>query len=285
MSVEQSNIPQPPQNQPPQNQLQQNQLQQPQNQNQEKKLKVVIGLPGTNFTHSFLLSWSRTLIALAQTQKYDFVISFGKSSFVSFARMQTMQLDVLRGKNQKAFNGDAYDVFVSIDSDIVYSPDQLFELIEGTRTHPVVSGYYMMQNNMQFSVVKDWNKEYFLKNGTFQFLQSKDLDFYLKRFRNELDERKKMEEEKKELPAISDPDYISVSYVGMGFFACRKEVLDSLQYPFFYRKMEQYRTKEGLDIIDMCSEDVSLCKNIEEAGYDIMLNTRLRVGHEKHMIL
>jgi hypothetical protein len=45
------------------------------------------------------------------------------------------------------------------------------------------------------------------------------------------------------------------------------------------------RTKDGLELVDMCSEDVALCKNIEDAGFDIMVNTRLRVGHEKNVIL
>jgi hypothetical protein len=44
-------------------------------------------------------------------------------------------------------------------------------------------------------------------------------------------------------------------------------------------------TKEGVELVDMCSEDVAFCKNIEDAGFDIMLNTRLRVGHEKSVIL
>ena len=131
---------------------------------QDKKLKVIIGLPGDHFTQAFLLAWTNTIYTLMQSNRYEIKISPGKSSFVSFARMQTLGLDVLRGKNQKAFHKEDYDVFVSIDSDVVYSPIQLIELIECTKMHPVVSGYYMMQNNKDFAVVKDWNKSYFAEN-------------------------------------------------------------------------------------------------------------------------
>jgi hypothetical protein len=250
-----------------------------------KKSRIIIALPGDHFSQSFLISWTQALHVLISSNMFDIIISPGKSSFVPFARMQTLGLDVRRGKNQKPFNGDNYDVFVSIDSDVVFSASQLIELIESTKLHPVVSGYYMMSNNKQFAVVKDWNKEYFAKNGTFQFLTPKDTEEAVKNFSNELEERKAHEEAKKPLKPLSNPEFMKVSYTGMGFFACRKEVLDDLQYPYFNRELQRIRSKEGVEMVDMCSEDVAFCKNIEDAGYDIMLNTRLRVGHEKSVIL
>ena len=251
----------------------------------EKKKRIIIGLPGDHFSQSFLLSWTQALHILISSNRYDVVVSPGKSSFVPFARMQTLGLDVRRGKNQKPFNGEPYDVYVSLDSDTVFSAAQLIELIECTKLHPVVSGYYMMANNKQFAVVKDWNKEFFAKNGTFQFLEPKDTEAAMKKFVDELEERKAAEEAKKEPKPISDPDFVKVSYAGMGFFACRKEVLDDLQYPYFNRELQRIRGSDGVEMVDMCSEDVAFCKNIEDAGYDIMLNTRLRVGHEKSVVL
>jgi len=252
---------------------------------QEKKKRVIIGLPGDHFSQSFLLSWTKALHILISSNRYDIVVSPGKSSFVPFARMQTLGLDVRRGKHQKPFNGEPYDVYVSLDSDTVFSAAQLIELIECTKLHPVVSGYYMMANNKQFAVVKDWNKEFFAKNGTFQFLEPKDTEAAMKKFVDELEERKAAEEAKKEPKPVSDPDFMKVSYAGMGFFACRKEVLDDLQYPYFNRELQRIRGSDGVEMVDMCSEDVAFCKNIEDAGYDIMLNTRLRVGHEKAVVL
>lgn len=250
-----------------------------------QKKKVIIALPGDRFSQAFLLSWTETLVALLNSGRYEVIVSPGKSSFVSFARMQTLGLDVLRGKSQKPFNGADYDVFVSIDSDVVFSPVQLMELIECTAAHPVVSGYYMMANNKHFAVVRDWNKSHFAEHGTFAFLEPKDVEEDIKAFSAELEARRKAVEAKEELPPISAPKFVKVSYAGLGFFACRKEVLDALSYPYFNRELQRIRGKDGVELVDMCSEDVAFCKNIEDAGFDIMLNTRLRVGHEKSVVL
>lgn len=251
-----------------------------------KKLRVIIGLPcNSSYSQRFLLAWTETINALVSTGRYELIVSPGSSSFVSFSRMQTLGLNVLRGKNQKPFNGDPYDVYLTLDSDIVFSPIQVMELIESTKIHPVVSGYYMMSDGKHFAAVKDWDKEYFLKNGSFEFLEQRNLEPYMIRFQEELDRRKKAVEDKKDPGPLSEPEFMKVSYAGMGFFACRKEVLDALQYPYFNRELQRMRTKEGLELTDMCSEDVSFCKNIEDAGFDIMLNTRLRVGHEKPIVL
>jgi hypothetical protein len=251
-------------------------------QQQEKKLRVVIGLPGDHFSQAFLLSWSETLHTLISSKRYEVIVSPGKSSFVSFARMQTLGLNVLRGKDQKPFNGQQYDVYLSIDSDVVFSASQVVELIETTKLHPVVSGYYMMSNNKNFAVVREWDVEYFTKNGTFQYLEPKDTEADMIEFSNEL---KTKSEKPEEATPISEPKFMKVSYVGLGFFACRKEVLDKLKYPYFNNDLQRIIGSNGVEMVDMCSEDVSLCKNIQNAGYDIMLNTRLRVGHEKTVIL
>jgi len=252
---------------------------------QDKKIKLVIALPGDHFSQAFVLSWTQTLHTLWNMKKYDITISPGKSSFVPFTRMQTLGLNVLRGKNQKPFNGQDYDIFVSIDSDVVFAPSQFMDLIESTKLHPVVSGYYMMSNNKNFAVVRDWNKKYFQEHGTFEFLEPKSVETQVNAFMKVLEECKKAEENKEEPPKIPEPEFMKVSYTGLGFFACRKEVLDDLSYPFFNRELQRFRGKDNLELLDMCSEDVAFCKNIEDAGYDIMLNTRLRVGHEKSIIL
>jgi hypothetical protein len=143
----------------------------------------------------------------------------------------------------------------------------------------------MMANNKQFAVVKNWDNDYFAENGTFLFLEPKDVEQQVARFQAELEERRRAMEAKEELKPLSIPEFLSVSYVGLGFFACRKEVLDALQYPYFNRELQHIQGKDGVEMVDMCSEDVALCKNIQDAGYELMLNTRLRVGHEKSVIL
>lgn len=231
---------------------------------QVKKKKVIIGLPGSSFTNNFLISWTRTLYALWQSEKYEVIIAPGSSSFVSFARMKTLGLDVLRGKDQKPFNDTEYDVYITIDSDIVFSPQNIIDLIESTETHPVVAGYYMMSDCKSLAVVKDWDTTYFSKTGTFKFMTIEDINSW---------------------KSATGSNYIPVSYVGMGFFAITKEVLNKLKYPYFNSELQKIVTEDGKELVDMCSEDVSFCKNVQSLGYEIFVNTEIRVGHEKSLII
>jgi hypothetical protein len=224
------------------------------------KKKVVIGLPGDNFSSKFLISWTGALNVLWETQRYDLIISPGVSSFVSFARMQTLGLDVLRGVSQKPFNNLDFDVWITIDSDIIFTPNQLIDLIESTEIHPVVSGMYRMSNLTNYAIVKDWDTSYFAKNGTFEFLTPDFVDKW------------KQETGLKFMP---------VHYAGMGFFAVKRDVLKKMTYPYFNAELQEIITEDGTILRDMCSEDVAFCKNIHKLGITIVINTDIRVGHHK----
>jgi hypothetical protein len=79
--------------------------------------------------------------------------------------------------------------------------------------------------------------------------------------------------------------YTPVAYNGMGFFACRKEVLEKLTYPYFSYPLIEIEAEDGKILRDMCSEDVAFCKNVIDAGFDIVVNTDLIVGHEKTLVI
>lgn len=228
------------------------------------KTRVVIGLPGRQFSNNFLISLVRSLYVLWESQKYEVVICPAYSSFVSFSRMKTLGLDVLRGVSQKPFDNMPYDVYVTIDSDMVFTPEQLLAVIEGCSIHPVVSGLYRMADLQHVACVKEWDTDYFTQNGSFEFMT--------------LESVKNWKEETKQ-------KFMEVSYNGMGFFACRKEVLDAMQYPYFHSELQEIITPEGKVIRDICSEDVAFCKNIQKAGYQVYVDTDIVVGHEKALVI
>ena len=151
-----------------------------------KKKKVIIGLPGNKFSSRFLVSWTSALNTLWENGKYDIVISPGVSSFVSFARMQTLGLNNLRGIDQKPFDGMDFDIFITIDSDIIFLPQNLLELIEATEQHSVVSGVYRMTDLKSMAVVSEWDINYFKKEGNFKYLTHEDLDNWKKNNENEI---------------------------------------------------------------------------------------------------
>ena len=226
--------------------------------------KIVFALPGDNFSSKFLISWTATLGKLWETRKYDIMLSPATGSFVPFVRMATLGLDVLRGQEQKPFDGQPFDVWITIDSDIVFTFEQVEKLIESTDEHPVVAGMYRMSDLVNYAFVKDWDETYFKANGTFQFIKPEEVETW-----------------KKE----TDFKYYPVVYSGMGFMAVRKEVFDKIKYPYFDSEIATITTEDGKVIRDICSEDVSFCKKITQAGYQIMVNTDIRVGHIKPLII
>ena len=220
--------------------------------------KVIIALPGRTFSGGFMLNLLETVQTL-KSKNYTVMITNEYSSYVTYSRMKTLGLDVRRGADQKPFDGKIdYDVWVTIDSDIRFTPEQIIELIEDTNKYPVVSGLYRMEDLKHYTCVKKWDVEHYITNGSFEFMKSDE--------------------------EIKDK-YISVAYNGIGFFACRKGVIEKLKYPYFSYPLIEMEGKDGVMLNETCSEDVSFCKNLTDAGFDVIVNTTLRVGHEKTLVI
>jgi hypothetical protein len=229
-----------------------------------KKKTLVVALPGREFSGNFLVAWTKTLTTLYQSG-YTVVLLNRFSSFVAFSRMQTLGLDVLRGADQKPFGGQLeYDVWLTIDSDVLFSAEQVIQLIEATDIHPVVSGFYRMADLTHYAAVQEWDTDFFASHGSFQFLTPEDVE----KWRSTTQQR-----------------FMPVVYNGLGFFACKKGVIESLQYPYFWAPLQEITTPSGVLLRDMCSEDVAFCKNLRAAGYTIMADTDIRVGHEKTLTI
>lgn len=231
----------------------------------DPKKKIVIGLPGNKFSNNFLMCWTRAINVLWK-EGYEVIVLCRYASFVTFSRMQTLGLDVRRGPEQKPFGGQLdYDVWLTIDSDMVFTPEDILELIRNTDIHPVVSGLYLMQNTQNYACITEWDETFFRNNGSFRFLTPQDVEDYRKE---------------------TNQKFMEVVYNGMGFFACRKGVIEDLKYPYFYRELQEIKDDNGTVIMrDMCSEDVAFCKNLKDAGYSVYVNTQMRLGHEKSFVI
>tara|TARA_B100000768_G_C11154043_1_gene321570 strand:- start:109 stop:789 length:681 start_codon:yes stop_codon:yes gene_type:complete len=222
------------------------------------KKNVIIAFPGKDFSGTFLMQWSESLLKLTQLG-YKIALTNDYSAYVPFTRMMTLGLDTMRGNEQKPFDGKVeYDVWVTIDSDIIFTAKQLIELIEDTDKYPVISGMYKMANSKYIAAVKEWNLTHFIKNGVYEFIDPETFD--------------------------KDIKHHEVAYTGMGFMACTREVLEKIEYPYFNYPTEELQV-DGKTISQIFSEDVSFSKRVTDAGYKIVINTDLRIGHEKKLIM
>jgi hypothetical protein len=222
-------------------------------------VKIIIALPGIRYSGKFMMNLMNTVTTL-NNKGHEVIATNEYSSYVTFSRMKTLCLDVLKGADQIPFGGKIdYDVWLTIDSDIIFTPEQVLQIIEDTEKYPVVSGLYRMEDLKHYAAVKEWDIEYFKKTGSFEFLKVEDTDTFDK--------------------------YMSVAYNGMGFFACRHGVIEKLKYPYFSYPLIEIEAENGKLIRDTCSEDVAFCKNLTDAGFEVIVNTSLRVGHEKVLVI
>lgn len=223
-------------------------------------MKIIFAFPGKTFSGAFLCAWSETLMRL-KSEGHDVMMTNEYSSFVPFSRMKTLGLDVRRGANQKPFAGKIdYDVWFTIDSDMLFIPEMVLDLLKDVQRPetPVVSGMYKMVDMKHFAVVEKWDEEYFARNGSFEFLTE---------------------------DAVAGRKYIDCAYAGMGMFACRKGVIENLKYPYFWYPLQEIEAEDGTLMRDMCSEDVAFCRNLRDAGYKVCVNTTIRAGHEKSLVV
>lgn len=216
-------------------------------------MKIIFCMPGKSYSREFLLGWT-DLMMQAASRGHQVMISQQYTSCVHFARAKCLGGDVLKGPNQKPFQGQVeYDLMMWIDSDIVFKPEDFFALLESP--HDVTAGLYMMEDLQHFATVREWDTDYFKKNGSFKFLRPDDI--------------------------VGAAQYMPVAYTGMGWMAIRKGVVESLKYPWFFSPLETISD----DVVDMNSEDVSFCKALTAAGHTIHIDTKIRVGHQKNLII
>jgi hypothetical protein len=216
-------------------------------------MKIIFCMPGRTYSREFLLGWTDLMMQAAQ-RGHQVMISQHYTSCVHLARAKCLGGNVLNGPDQKPFQGQVdYDLMMWIDSDIVFKPEDFFALLESP--HDVTAGLYMMEDMQHFATVKTWDKEYFAKHGSFMFLRPDDIE--------------------------GAAQYMQVAYTGMGWMAIRKGVVENLKYPWFFSPLETITDS----IVDMNSEDVSFCKALTSAGHPIFIDTKIRVGHQKPLII
>ena len=209
-----------------------------------RPLTVVFCLPGASFSGRFLECWTE-LVAWCLSAGIRPILSRKQSCNIYYVRNMCLGADVMRGQNQKPFDGQIdYDYLMWIDSDVVFSPQQFQRLLGHGKD--IVSGIYMMEDGRSFATVKEWDEEFFAQHGHFPFLTPGDLGSTPPAGGGP---------HSGSLPqGESGPGLLEVAYTGMGFMLVKRGVFESLEYPWF-RPIE----KRIGDAVDFTMEDVAFC--------------------------
>lgn len=218
----------------------------------KKPLTIVFCIPGNSFSGRFLECWTNT-VHFCFNNNIRPILSRHESCNIYYVRNMCLGADVSRGKDQKPFDGKLdYDFLMWIDTDIAWDPRMIGTLINHDKD--IVSGIYAMSDGQFIATCKEWDEEYFKKNGHFQFLNIKDVE--------------------------GKSVLIEVAYTGFGFILIKKGVFESMEYPWFRPIMKQIGNAQ-----DFCMEDVGFCLTARERGYKIFIDPQVRVGHEKRVVL
>jgi len=215
-------------------------------------LTVIFCLPGNTYSGAFLRCWSE-LLEYCLSHGIRPLISQQSSCNVYYVRNKCLGGDVRRGGGQKPFNGALdYDYLMWIDSDIVFRPHHFQRLLDDRL--PIVAGLYLMESGAHFATVQTWDEHYFAEHGTFRFLSPTDI-------------------EHKDEP-------FTVAYTGMGFMLVQCGVFEAMAYPWF-----RPIAKRVGKAVDFTMEDVAFCLTSASQGVNVAVDPRVRVGHEKRVVL
>ena len=218
---------------------------------------IVFCLPGRGVSYIFLKNFVQLCFELVQN-KASIQISQDYSSMVNFARCKCLGANVLRGPDQLPWDGKLeYDYQLWIDSDIVFNLENFYRILWMQKD--IAAGWYCTEDGKTTSCAHWLEEDDFAKNGG--VMNHEMLDSIGKR-------RKPF----------------TVDYTGFGWTLIKKGVFEhpELKYPWFAPQMQVFESGE---VQDMCGEDVSFCLDAIKAGFDIWVDPKCRVGHEKTRII
>lgn len=215
-------------------------------------MRVIFCLPGRQFSDLWMRSWTDT-VTTCGNNGIEWAFSMAYDPVVYYARNRVLGGNNTSGRNQKPFQGQLdYDYQVWIDSDMVWRGEDVLKLLSHGKS--VVSGVYPMANAQDCPIVEELDYGMLLEQGTFRFMT------------------------RDEVGARTDP--FNVSYVGFGFMAIARGVIERMEYPWF-----RPRWVDKDSFLEFTSEDVGFCWNLADIGEKILVDPTIRVGHQKSITM
>lgn len=166
-------------------------------------MKLAFCFPGDNFSGGFVESWSRTIPALMDAGIEVPILSRCYSADVAQARLSCLGPRRDASGAWRVFGGAAVDLIFWIDSDIVWTVDDISTIIYAMIQHPeidILSGLYPMAPSGPFAAFRAAGDP---------LTPSESLG--------------------------ASP--VAVDYCGMGFMATRPRVYEAVAYPWFARTL------------------------------------------------
>lgn len=217
---------------------------------EKQYVDVIIATPGHSLTMPYVKSFLPTIEMLANKGiSMAFVSEY--SSHVANAREATINGGTQNNINEsRPLNGQLdYKKIIWIDSDIAWKPDDFLKLYESDKD--IISGAYLLGSGMVTAYKEQFGNPYLYDD------------------------------------VIKMTEPVQIEGAGFGFLAVKKGVFESLTRPWFQQvqtTMIDPETKKEFSF-PLMGEDISWCKRVKDAGYEIWFDPTIRVTHHKTMKL
>lgn len=210
-------------------------------------MKLIVLVPGGSFTQGFMESWTNLILA-AKERDFQLSLNIFYCPVVTEGRNQLLvgSLKPPFGRDTKPFGGMDYDYILWIDSDMVFTPEDVTKLMQADKD--IISGVYSMGS-------KGHEREAvagFLKGGRVRLDQLTSMD-----------------------------SVTEIDYAGLGFLMVKKGVFESMEYPWFNKVY--VNSKDGK--IMYAGNDFSFCLRAKTLGWKVYLHTDVILGHQKNYVL
>ena len=221
--------------------------------NQVGQQNIAICCPGFGFSINFLESWT-DLIVSALINGYKFTPSVKYSPIIYTSRNQVLGGWWKDGLHQKPFKGNVeYDWLLWIDSDAVFSWADITTLMGHDKS--IVSGWCSTPGMKMSNVCEKMSEEHRKKEGKWELIGVSGMEKRQALFKAE--------------------------FAGLHFMLVKKGVFEKLDYPWF--SPDPRLEYNGVTTYD--PEDVSFCQKAKAAGFDIWVDPKVRLGHEKTYVV
>lgn len=207
---------------------------------------IIIITPGSSMVAEYVTSLTKTLSQLNHSYKW----LSGYSSLVHNAREISMGGDKRLDPNDRGpLHGNCtYSTIVWIDSDICWEPDDFSRLLKSP--YPITTGAYL------------------LADGTTSSIHTPAYPGGLP---------------KSEVKWLTD--YVEVDAAGFGFIAIKSGVFEKIPRPWFGMLNQRIYDDNKTEVVISVGEDISWCVKAQQAGYKVMFDPRILVGHVKSNIV
>lgn len=206
------------------------------------RLKIIFCIPGYSFSGKFLSCWTNLIQKLSE-ENIDWELVRGYQPNIYRVRNELVEIALTKD----------FDKIMWIDSDIIFSPNDFFKLLN--HNVDIISGLYIAQmeddHRMNMSQMRTKSR------GDYYYAAISESGTFLK------------------VSDIKSLNVFTVRSNGMGFMLINKKVFTNMKNMWF----------NPMDNKQIISEDISFQTRAKGLGYKSYIDPSILVGHEKGIIL